>query len=124
MTHYDLDGVGCYVLLNKLFKFEKKIYCGYKKVRENLAGRMQRELLRLEDPRALGKSKLFESYKIYAWHFDEQRGKKPKEYINEHIKPEDRIATPEEIRKMQGRNFGRPEFEKELLEKKRVKKEK
>ena len=93
----------------------------YKEIKENLARRMQRELVRLEDPRAIGKGELFESYIIYAWNFDEQRGKTPKEYINEHIEPEDRIATPEQIRKMQGRNFGRPEFEKDLLEEKNKK---
>ncbi|MDO8303504.1 MAG: sulfatase-like hydrolase/transferase, partial [Sedimentisphaerales bacterium] len=84
----------------------------YKKIKEDMARRMQKELVRLKDPRAMGKGELFESYMIYSWNFDEQRPKTPQEDLKEYIKPEDRIATPEEIRKMQGKNFGRRESEK------------
>jgi len=36
LTHYDLDGVGCDILMSKMFKFEKKIQCGYAKIKEKL----------------------------------------------------------------------------------------
>jgi len=37
LTHYDLDGVGCDILLSKLWGFEKKHCCGYGKIREKIS---------------------------------------------------------------------------------------
>ena len=35
LTHFDLDGVSCDILLSKMFKFQKKYQCGYGKVIEH-----------------------------------------------------------------------------------------
>ncbi len=37
MTHYDMDGVGCDILLSKMFEFEKKHMSGYAKVKTKIA---------------------------------------------------------------------------------------
>jgi len=34
LTHYDLDGIGCDIILSKLYKFERKYKCGYPKMKK------------------------------------------------------------------------------------------
>jgi oligoribonuclease NrnB/cAMP/cGMP phosphodiesterase (DHH superfamily) len=36
LTHYDLDGVGCDILLSKIWNFEKRHCCGYGKIRKKI----------------------------------------------------------------------------------------
>jgi oligoribonuclease NrnB/cAMP/cGMP phosphodiesterase (DHH superfamily) len=36
LTHYDLDGVGCDILLSKIWEFTKKHFCGYGKVKSKI----------------------------------------------------------------------------------------
>lgn len=37
MTHYDMDGVGCDILLSKMWKFEKKYMSGYAKIKQKIS---------------------------------------------------------------------------------------
>ena len=37
MTHYDLDGVTCDILMSKMYNFEAKHKCGYLKVKEKIS---------------------------------------------------------------------------------------
>ena len=37
MTHYDLDGVTCDILMSKMYNFEAKHKCGYMKVKEKIS---------------------------------------------------------------------------------------
>lgn len=37
LTHYDLDGITCDIIISKLFQFEKKYMCGYAKMSNHIA---------------------------------------------------------------------------------------